>query len=550
MNNNFSTARLYDLCVVGSGPAGIITALEFAALNEGKKILIVEYGPVHGQKQNSLDESIRLSNTVNHYPPYECTNKGLGGTSASWGGRCVMYDEIDFMQREVIGQDCTWGTDILQDIHRFLPRAAEYFECGEPTFNLNEMPEFKTSRIAEGFKEGAITDSVLERWSMPTRFGKRYAWEIERNPQIEILQGYEVRTFAAPDSEGHVRSVDIKHRANGETITIEAKKFVISAGSQETTRLLLRNKDLFQNLAFVPPSLGHYYQGHVSGKIASVVFNGNPKKTDYGFQKTKDQTFVRRRFQFSTEFLKEQNFLNTAMWLDNPLYHDPEHKSGPMSFMYLAMITPLLGKKLAPPAIAESITKGKKTNINKHLLNVIRGLPGSVIKPAMIFYKRYLLKRKLPGVFLYNPSNQYALHFHAEQKPEYTNCMYLAEDLETLHINYALTDEDVDSVIKTHQALDQWLQACGCGKLRYWFAQDKLRDAIRNTSKDGLHQCGTTRIADSPEKGVVDSDLKIFGTSNVYVCSSSVFPTSGQANPTFMLGAFAARLSTHLTESK
>jgi choline dehydrogenase-like flavoprotein len=550
MNTNFTTGRLYDLCVVGSGPAGIITALEFASLNEDKKILIVEYGPVHGQKKNSLDESIRVSNTVNHYPPSECTNKGFGGTSASWGGRCVMYDEIDFMQRDVIGQDCTWGTDILKDIHRFLPKAAAYFECGEPTFNLNQIPEFKTSRIAEGFKEGAITDSVLERWSMPTRFGKRYASEIERNPQIEMLKGYEVRTFAAPDSEGHVRSVDIQNRADGETITIEAKRFVISAGSQETTRLLLRNKNLFQNLAFVPPALGHYYQGHVSGKIASVVFNGNPQKTDYGFQKTRDQTFVRRRFQFSTEFLKEQNFLNTAMWLDNPLYHDPEHKSGPMSFMYLAMITPLLGKKLAPPAIAESITKGKKTNINKHLFNVIRGLPGSVIKPAMIFYKRYLLKRKLPGVFLYNPSNQYALHFHAEQKPEYTNCMYLAEDLETLHINYALTDQDIDSVIKTHQALDQWLQACGCGKLRYWFAEDKLYDAIRNTSKDGLHQCGTTRIADSPEKGVVDSNLKVFGTANVYVCSSSVFPTSGQANPTFMLGAFAARLSKHLTESE
>jgi len=45
---------------------------------------------------------------------------------------------------------------------------------------------------------------------------------------------------------------------------------------------------------------------------------------------------------------------------------------------------------------------------------------------------------------------------------------------------------------------------------------------------------------------VLDSDLKVWGTENLYVCSSSAFPTSGQANPTFFLGAFAARLAQHL----
>ena len=46
-------------------------------------------------------------------------------------------------------------------------------------------------------------------------------------------------------------------------------------------------------------------------------------------------------------------------------------------------------------------------------------------------------------------------------------------------------------------------------------------------SRDGIHQSGTTRIADSAERGVLDKDLKVFGTNNLYVCSSSAFPTSG-----------------------
>ena len=71
---------------------------------------------------------------------------------------------------------------------------------------------------------------------------------------------------------------------------------------------------------------------------------------------------------------------------------------------------------------------------------------------------------------------------------------------------------------------------------------------MKEISRDGLHQNGTTRIADGPDRGVVDSNLRLFGTKNVYICSSSAFPTSGQANPTFLLGMFAVRLADHLRE--
>jgi choline dehydrogenase-like flavoprotein len=65
-------------------------------------------------------------------------------------------------------------------------------------------------------------------------------------------------------------------------------------------------------------------------------------------------------------------------------------------------------------------------------------------------------------------------------------------------------------------------------------------------SKDGVHQVGTTRIARKAEDGVVDPDLRVWGTANLYVCSSSVFPTSGQANPTFLVGTLAIKLAQHL----
>ena len=330
---------------------------------------------------------------------------------------------------------------------------------------------------------------------------------------------------------------------------ITARKIVSAAEAQETTRLLLRNKQVFQKLGGPPDALGKYYQGHVSGKIASVRFYGAPKKTEHGFLRTPDGIYLRRRFQLSTEALLRHNLLNTALWLDNPLYVDPRHRNGAMSFMYLAMITPGLGKRLAPPAIARSITKGKsRRRAAASLATSSRGAClAPFTRPPRIFFLRYCIKRKLPGVFLHSPKNVYALHFHAEQVPVTENRMALGPDGETLNIHYKLMDQDIDSVIRTHRVLDEWLRQCNCGELEYWFPKEEMPEAIRAMSIDGLHQVGTTRISASPELGVVDENLKVWGTSNLYVCSTSAFPTSSQANPTFLLGAFAVRLAHHLS---
>ncbi|MGB5941990.1 MAG: GMC oxidoreductase [Leeuwenhoekiella sp.] len=536
----------YDLCVIGSGPAGIITTLEYAKKNPQKKVVLVEFGTHKSEDQNRLDDSIEIENTVNHHTPYNCTNKGLGGTSLTWGGRCVMYDEIDFLQRDLIGENCTWGLEIFKEAKQYMSVTADYFECGEPIFNTEQIQKFKGERLSENFVDGEITASNVERWSMPTRFGARYAQELESLPNLEIVEGFEARDFGEPDNHGEVQTLDIRRTSDLETFQISALKFVISAGTQESTRLLLRNTRLFKNLPSVPRALGKYYQCHLFGKIASIVFKGNPKKTNYGFLRNDDGTYIRRRIQFTTAFLKKKKLLNTAFYLDNPLYYKPEHKSGAMSFMYLAMTMPWLGNKLAPPAIAYTITKGKVSKVRQHIFNVIKDFPGSLIAPATIFYKRYLIKRKLPGIFLYNSKNRYALYFHSEQVPSTNNKMELGDDGEKLIIHYKYSDIDVDSVIAVHEELDTWLQKHNTGHLEYWYDKKTLSDTIRQISKDGIHQVGTTRMAESPEKGVVDMNLKLWGTSNIYVCSSSVFPTSGQANPTFLLGLFAARLATKL----
>ncbi len=62
----------------------------------------------------------------------------------------------------------------------------------------------------------------------------------------------------------------------------------------------------------------------------------------------------------------------------------------------------------------------------------------------------------------------------------------------------------------------------------------------------GFHHMGGTRMAATAADGVVDGDGKVFGQANLYVTGSSVFPSSGYANPTVTIVQLALRLADHL----
>lgn len=62
----------------------------------------------------------------------------------------------------------------------------------------------------------------------------------------------------------------------------------------------------------------------------------------------------------------------------------------------------------------------------------------------------------------------------------------------------------------------------------------------------GHHHMGTCRMGDNPRTSVVNRNLRVHGTTNLFVAGSSVFVTSGVANPTLSLTALALRLADYL----
>lgn len=92
--------------------------------------------------------------------------------------------------------------------------------------------------------------------------------------------------------------------------------------------------------------------------------------------------------------------------------------------------------------------------------------------------------------------------------------------------------------------LDQFAQVM----LAHNFGRVRLFDWIldEDARPDPLwakHHIGTTRMASNPQHGVVDTDGRLFGTQNLYLMGSSIFPTTGYENPTLPIVQLSLRMA-------
>ena len=89
------------------------------------------------------------------------------------------------------------------------------------------------------------------------------------------------------------------------------------------------------------------------------------------------------------------------------------------------------------------------------------------------------------------------------------------------------------------EIIGQELGRSGLGRLR--IPAGEIEEPWMNN-----HPMGTTRMHSDPKKGVVDENCRVHGISNLFMAGSSVFPTTGFANPTLTIVALAIRLADHL----
>ncbi|MDT4998554.1 MAG: hypothetical protein QOK12_659 [Mycobacterium sp.] len=538
------------LVVVGAGPAGIVTALE--ACRRGVDVILVETGNRKPRRAYQNLSVAQRKRPEMHAPVELAVSRQVGGTSAIWGGRCVPYDRIDFIERD-IAPESVWPIG-YDEVQRHYERACEWMLCGRPVFDahvLDHLPE----EMIPGLPDGDISTSSLERWSLPTDFGKVYYEELRDSAGVRVITDSTCVRIDLDDDQARASGIQCR-TLSGVSFSVSGDEIVIANGGLESTRLLMCSPGPGdRSIGDHSGHLGRWYMAHLEGVVADLVLTTPPEETIYWYERDVDGSYVRRRFTFAEGYQLEHGLPNISGWIANPELADARHGNAQLSLTYLLLISPL-GFLFAPLVQRLSLTGTRipgtpygmatRSPVRAHLANIARH-PISTIRFMFDFGVKRLFARgrKPPGFFVPNPENRYPFQYHAEHLPHFESRVTLQEETDDLEmpkldIDIVFTDTDIRGVLDAHRQWDRYLRDAGIGRLDY--LSDDLEAAVLDRTGGGFHQVGTTRMSKAPEDGVVDQNLAVHGVGNLHVVSSSVFVTSGQANSTFMVVVFAVRL--------
>jgi len=545
-----------DVAVIGAGPAGIVTALELA--DRGVRVLLIESGDQTFNRAAQELSDATLCDPQTHAPVTIAVRRQVGGASIIWGGRCVPYDPVDFDARPFVGS-AQWPVT-YDEMATYFQRSSDWFLSGRAVFSSIGMTHLAKG-IVPGLVDGEVTTSDLERWSLPTNFGRAHGERLRRSANVRLVTGATCTEIVCRPESNVADHLRCRTLAGG-TVLVEADAFVVACGGLESTRLLLSSAGpRGGQLGNSSDQLGRWYMAHVEGVASTVQFTTPPRSTVYNYERDIDGVYIRRRFAFTREFQLANELPNITGWITNPELADASHGSGQLSFVYLALKSPL-GPKLAPDAQRLSLTGVEipgtpygRTSVSgwgAHLRNIARHPLSTGRFMAEFGTKRLLVRgRRAPGFFVYNKDNRYPFQYHSEHLPNRESRVTLTRDVDVLGmpklaVDLRFSKADIDGVVKAHEHWDSYLRSSGVGRLDYTDSDVSATVAARMGG--GFHQIGTTRMSELPGDGVVDAQLKVHDAANVYVASSSTFVTSSQANSTFMIVAFAVRLADHLAE--
>ncbi len=543
--NNYAAGQAInaDICIVGAGAAGIAIAAEFA--NTKTNVVLMESGAfsVNSKLQDELFDG-EVASGSRHPRANLYRRRVIGGTTSVWGGRCVPFDDIDFERRDYIPYS-GWpfsGTDILP----YYKRANPFCDAGIFDYCAESSMSADAGDMIPGFSSAVLKTTNIERFSLPTHFGHRYRALLNSAPNISLIY-HATCTSIKLKENGQIVDRLIFQNGKDQPINIISKKYVLAMGGLETTRILLSSTDIMPNgIGNDSDKLGRFYMCHLALNTEELRISKNITNVIYGYEKSKDGIYCRRRIAFSAEAQRSHKMGNMIARFIYPNAANPDHGNGILSTLFLTRSI-LQPEYRGAFSLNDFLNKPEQRRINypAHLKNVLFDLPQTLQFSQMILRKRFLARRKLPSVMLKSRSNSYPLDLNIEQSPEPSSRITLIGEKDSsgipkLRIDWRTNDVDKYTVRTGVNIIRDEFHRSGCGELSV--DQDK----IENYWPVGGHHIGTTRMAISSRDGVVDENCQVHGVSNLYVSSSSIFPTSSHANPTLTIVALAIRLADHL----
>lgn len=487
-----------DTCVIGAGAAGIYLSARLAS--KDMDVILVEAGDSNCRDAAAIGFTPDFSDHL-----YSGATKGrafgLGGTTATWGGLLIPHLNCDLPAPGSADFD-TWS-HILGIVSEKTAQVLNVLGC--EGLDFDGFAEKRLEFVYDLLKQtGFATFAGLH---LPFKH-KNFVYllknnEIKRGRLRLYLNAVAASWNIVPDRSlsSRIRSVNAV-ASNGNRLNITANRYIIAAGTIESTRLLLEMRESYPNSMLCHTSaLGCYLSDHLSMNIADVS----------------EPCLVKTSQLFAPCFTR--GCMRGFRFIDLDIPSD-----APKAFAHF-----IFENEYAAFTLAKEVLLAVQA---RHLPKItVRQLSSGISGLIALAYNRFIHNA------LYVPAGTKA-HFQldVEQTPDQHNRIFLGSEKDMYNrrktvIQWRITDVDMKRIKETAEHI-----------IKKWSGEKKgLPELIpRNIDYkaekpyDAYHPVGTCRMGSDLE-AVVDLNLRVRGVSNLWVASTGVLPRVGSANPTFTL---------------
>ena len=501
-----------DIAIIGAGAAGITLAKEFSS--SATRVCLIESG---GLEPDPDTQSLYQGETTGlSYPLGSSRLRYFGGSTNHWGGWCRPLDAIDFERRAWV-PNSGWPIS-RNELDSFYIRAQELCETGPFKYDAMDYWSDKVGFEPMLFPGGAV-DTRFFQFSPPTQFGKRYRKDIENSSNIKtLLHSNVIEIEESRDSSGisrlHVATL------KGSRFVVKASIYVLATGGIENPRLLLlSNRVSPAGLGNGHDLVGRFFMEHpiipVLGR--GLMLNSQYMPGIYRKSVRLEGTRVRPCLMPTETFMREKKLLNSLI-----------------SFVPVKEYSAKTG--VVPHFEDDPQNKDPNQAWEIALLNNMASHTTSSHNGGQNPFK----------------AEQLSFGGNCEQAPNPDSRITLSDQRDVLgsnrvRLDYRLSAEDKRSFRANMMAIAASFGARGDSRVECLLSDDDVWPEINLW---GNHHSGTTRMGETRQDGVVDRNCRVFGLKNLYIAGSSVFTTSGAANPTLTLVALAVRLADHIKSLK